>query len=140
MKIGFLGTKSTLIPMEAVRADEGHKRIEVSVEKDRVKEGPPFEESVRYHYGLEISASAAARGAYGSYHEDVGEERWRVKKEPIDSAQRGGEEVRGAGFAAEEPPIQGQKAPRVDIRRRSIHPRWRVRASAAALPFGTMTS
>jgi hypothetical protein len=35
-----LGTKSTLIPMEAVRVDEEHKRIEVSVEIDRVKEGP----------------------------------------------------------------------------------------------------
>ena len=112
VKMGFLGTKSTLIPMEAVRVDEEHKHIEVSVEKDRVKEGPafdddweitpPFEESVRYHYGLGISESAAARGAYGSYHEEVGEERRRVEKEPIDDAERGGGEARGAGFAAEE--------------------------------------
>ena len=44
VKMGFLGTKSTLIPMEAVRVDEEHKRIEVPVEKDRVKEGPAFDD------------------------------------------------------------------------------------------------
>ena len=44
VKMGFLGTKSTLIPMEAVRVDEEHKHIEVSVEKDRVKEGPAFDD------------------------------------------------------------------------------------------------
>ena len=114
VKMGFLETKSTLVPMEVVRVDEGQKRIEVSHEKDHVKEGtafdddweitPPFEESVRQHYGLEISESAAARGAYGSYHEDVGEERRRVEKEPISDAERGGGEVRGAGSAAEERP------------------------------------
>ncbi len=114
VKMGFLGKKSTLIPMEVVRVDEGQKRTEVSAEKGHVKEGPafdddweitpPFEESVRHHYGLGISESAAARGAYGSYHEDVGEERRRVEKEPIDDAERGGAEVRGEGFAAEERP------------------------------------
>ncbi len=121
VKMGFLGMKSTLVPVEAVRVDEGHKRIEVSAEKDHVKEGPafdddweitpPFEESVRHHYGLEISESAAARGAYGSYHEDVGEERRRVEKEPIDDTERGGGEVRGAGFAAEEPPDTRTEGP-----------------------------
>ena len=111
VKMGFLGTRSTLIPMEAVRVDEGHKRIEVSVGKNHVKEGPafdddweitpPFEESVRHHYGLGISESAAARGAYGSYHEDVGEERRRVEKEPIDDAEKGSAGFLGGGSAEE---------------------------------------
>jgi uncharacterized protein (TIGR02271 family) len=116
VKMGLLGLKSTLIPMEVARVDEGNKRIEVSVEKERVKEGPafdddweitpPFEESVRQHYGLGISENAAARGAYGSYHEDVGEERQRVRKGPIEEAQRAGveEEGRGEDFAQEQPP------------------------------------
>jgi uncharacterized protein (TIGR02271 family) len=110
----FAGSRATLIPMEVVRVDEEHKRIEVSAEKDHVKEGPafdddweitpPFEESVYQHYGLEPSESATARGAYGSYHEDVGEERRRVEKEPIsDAAERGSTGVRGEGFAEERP-------------------------------------
>ena len=110
----FAGSRATLIPWRVVRVDEERKRIEVSAEKEHVKEGPafdddweitpPFEESVYRHYGLEPSESAATRGAYGSYHEEVGEERRRVEKEPIDEAERGGVETRGAGSAAEERP------------------------------------
>jgi hypothetical protein len=37
VKMGFLGTKATLIPIEVVRVDEGQERIEVSAEKDHVK-------------------------------------------------------------------------------------------------------
>jgi len=136
VKMGFLGLKSTLIPMEVVRVDEGNKHIEVSVEKERVKEGPafdddweitpPFEESVRQHYGLGISENAAARGAYGSYHEDVGEERQRVRKEPVDESHRAGgeedEEARGEDFAQEQPPTtRPNDAPDVG-RYREEHP------------------
>src|SRR5919206_49458 len=67
---------------------------------------PPFEESVRQHYALAMSESAAARGAYGSYHEDVGEERQRVRKEPLDETRRAGAEEEEACrevFAQEHP-------------------------------------
>src|SRR5919199_844761 len=81
VKMGFLGLKGTgLIPWELTRADEQGRRIEVSVEKAQVKEGPSFnddeditpqyENEVRSHYGLGAMQGAADRGAYGDYYAD----------------------------------------------------------------------
>src|SRR5919202_1305379 len=81
VKMGFLGTRSTLIPWEIARAREGERRIEVSVEKARAKEGPSFdddreitpeyENEVRSYYGVQGSAQASQeRGAYGEYYGD----------------------------------------------------------------------
>src|ERR671911_2375998 len=63
VKMGFLGLEGTsLIPWELTRVNEEGHRIEVSVDKAKVKEGPSFnddeditpeyEERVRSHYGL----------------------------------------------------------------------------------------
>src|SRR5215204_969301 len=77
VKTGFLGTRSTLIPWEAVSStdDEG-KAITVATDKDRAKDGPAFdddkeitpefENEVHSYYGLE--SSAEERGAYGDYY------------------------------------------------------------------------
>jgi uncharacterized protein (TIGR02271 family) len=83
VKMGFLGMKSTLIPMELAKVDEERRRIEVSVDKARAKEGPAFdddeeitpeyEEQVRSHYGLGGLQGLAERGSYGDYY--PGEER-----------------------------------------------------------------
>jgi uncharacterized protein (TIGR02271 family) len=81
VKMGFLGLEGTsLIPWELTRADEQGRRIEVSVEKAQVKEGPSFnddeditpqyENDVRSHYGLGAMQGAADRGAYGDYYAD----------------------------------------------------------------------
>ena len=61
VKMGFLGARSTLIPWEMARIDEGGDRIVVSVDRATAKEGPAFdddeeitpeyEEQVRGHYG-----------------------------------------------------------------------------------------
>ena len=81
VKMGFLGLEGTsLIPWELTRVNgEGH-RIEVSVEKAQVKEGPSFnddeditpqyENEIRSHYGLGAMQGAADRGAYGDYYAD----------------------------------------------------------------------
>ena len=81
VKMGFLGLEGTsLIPWELTRVDgEGH-RIEVSVEKAQVKEGPSFnddrditpeyEEQVYSHYGLERAQANGDRGGYGEYYGD----------------------------------------------------------------------
>ncbi|MDQ3285601.1 MAG: PRC-barrel domain-containing protein, partial [Actinomycetota bacterium] len=37
VKMGFLGTRSTLIPWEVARVDENDRRIEVSVDKAQAK-------------------------------------------------------------------------------------------------------
>ncbi len=74
VKMGFLGTRSTLIPMEAATIDESAGTITVSADKDTVKNGPSFdddreitpdyENQVRSHYGL---GAAQSSGSYGDY-------------------------------------------------------------------------
>src|ERR671916_2329763 len=78
VKMGFLGTKSTLIPWEIASVDEEGHRIEVSVEKDKAKDGPAFdddreitpeyENEVRSYYGLEGMQGSEQQGAYGEYY------------------------------------------------------------------------
>src|SRR5215216_2225718 len=81
VKMGFLGLEGTsLIPWELTRVNgEGH-RIEVSVDKAQVKEGPSFnddrditpeyEEQVYSHYGLQRAQANGDRGGYGEYYGD----------------------------------------------------------------------
>jgi stress response protein YsnF len=69
--MGFLGTRSTLIPWQLASVDENDRRIDVSVDKDHAKEGPAFdddeeitpdyEERVYSHYGLQHAGRRARR-------------------------------------------------------------------------------
>src|ERR687889_26208 len=108
VKMGFLGLEGTsLIPWELTRADEQGRRIEVSVEKAQVKEGPSFnddeditpqyENEVRSHYGVggssQESAEPTNRGAYGDYYGD--EDELRVQR--IEEELRAGTSEREAG-------------------------------------------
>ena len=80
VKMGFLGTRSTLIPWEVASVDENDHRIEVSVDKATAKEGPSFdddqditsdyEEQVYSHYGLQRAQTDGERGGYGEYYGD----------------------------------------------------------------------
>src|SRR5829696_2672625 len=81
VKMGLLGLEGTgLIPWELTRVDEADRRIEVSVDKAQVKEGPSFnddrditpeyEEQVYSHYGLERAQTNGDRGGYGEYYGD----------------------------------------------------------------------
>ena len=106
VKMGFLGTSSTLIPWDLVSGtdDEG-KRIEVSVDKDRAKEGPAFdddreitpefENEVYSYYGLQ-STRTEERGAYGAYsREATDEDELRVQRS--EEELRAGTREREAG-------------------------------------------
>ena len=74
VKMGFLGRKSTLIPMDIVRVNEEDRAIEVSESKDHVKDAPSFdddeditpeyEERIRSHFGLQAREPSGSRGAY----------------------------------------------------------------------------
>jgi sporulation protein YlmC with PRC-barrel domain len=74
VKMGFLGRKSTLIPMDIVRVNEEDRAIEVSESKDHVKDAPSFdddeditpeyEERIRSHFGLQAHEPSGSRGAY----------------------------------------------------------------------------
>lgn len=77
VKMGFLGTKSTLIPMDIVRVNEAGKTVEVSESRDHVKDAPSFdddeeitpeyEERIRSHFGLESAGASSERGSYTGY-------------------------------------------------------------------------
>src|SRR4051794_35456859 len=83
VKMGFLGTRSTLIPWESVSTtdDEG-RTITVEADKDKAKNGPTFdddreitpefEREVYSYYGL--SRSSGSEDSYGSYYSDNGTE------------------------------------------------------------------
>ena len=78
VKMGFLGTRSTLIPMDIATVDDSASRITVSADKETVKDGPTFdddrditpeyENEVYSYYGLQRADSTAERGAYGDYY------------------------------------------------------------------------
>src|SRR5829696_2968144 len=81
VKMGFFGLKSTLIPMDIVRVNEGDRSIEVAESKDYVKDAPSFdddeditpdyEESIRSYFGLEsLGTSGGGYGAYSGTGED----------------------------------------------------------------------
>jgi PRC-barrel domain len=86
VKMGFLGRKSTMIPMDIVRVNEADKALEVSESKDHIKDAPSFdddeditpeyEDRIRSHFGLESSTDTSrSRGSYGTYPDTGGEER-----------------------------------------------------------------
>jgi uncharacterized protein (TIGR02271 family) len=77
VKMGLLGTRSTLIPWELVEVREDEGRIIAALDKDRVKDGPAFdddqeitpefENEVYSYYGLQHSGSTEDRGAYAEH-------------------------------------------------------------------------
>ena len=79
VKMGFLGTRSTLIPMDMVRVNDERRLVQVAADKDTVKDGPTFdddreitpefESEVYSYYGLRRAATTTeARATYGTYH------------------------------------------------------------------------
>jgi uncharacterized protein (TIGR02271 family) len=79
VKMGFLGTSSTLIPADIATINNEQGFIEVSQPKSTVKDGPAFdddreitpeyEDEVRSYYGLGPIESS---GSYGDYEETNG--------------------------------------------------------------------
>jgi uncharacterized protein (TIGR02271 family) len=82
VKMGFLGTSSTLIPAEiTTTTDESNSSITVSSDKETVKNGPSFdddreitpeyEREVLGYYGVDRTSSNGT-GSYGEYYGDDG--------------------------------------------------------------------
>jgi uncharacterized protein (TIGR02271 family) len=94
VKMGFLGTSSTLIPIELVRINDRRKLVEVATDKETVKGGPTFtddreitaefERRVLSYYRVESTraSSAAERRAYGTYYSDVTDRDEQVDVQP----------------------------------------------------------
>lgn len=94
VKTGLLGSKTTLIPMGLVRADEEQQVMEVDESKDRVKDAPSFgqdeeitserEDEIYGHFGLsreegssqesaeEARSGSREQGASPGYREETG--------------------------------------------------------------------
>jgi uncharacterized protein (TIGR02271 family) len=82
VKIGLLGTSSTLIPWQIVEVRETDNSLIVSADDAHVKDGPTFdddqditpefESEVYSYYGLQQSDSTEERGAYADYSSDPG--------------------------------------------------------------------
>ena len=80
VKMGFLGTSSTLIPMDMVRVNDERQLVEVASDKDTVKSGPAFdddheitpdfENQIYSYYGLGSSSGSEGSGSYGSYYSE----------------------------------------------------------------------
>ena len=78
VKTGFLGTKSTLIPMELARVNDRRKLIEVAADKHTVTEAPTFDDNeeitpdhearIYGYFGLEHPGLREGRGGYGDYY------------------------------------------------------------------------
>jgi sporulation protein YlmC with PRC-barrel domain len=81
VKTGFLGTSSTLIPMDIVRVNDKRQLVEIEADKDTIKEGPTFgddreitpefEQRVLNYYQLETARASAEKKAYGPYYSNA---------------------------------------------------------------------
>ena len=74
VKMGFLGTSSTLIPADIATVDSEQRLVEISQPKSTVKDGPAFdddreitpefENEVRSYYDLDVATDTEDRGSY----------------------------------------------------------------------------
>jgi stress response protein YsnF len=117
VKMGFLGTSSTLIPWQLATVDEANGRIDVSVDKETAENGPAFdddreitpefENQVYTHYGLQRATTTEEPGAYEAYQgKTTDEDEMRV--------QRTEEELRAGTREREAGGVQVRKRVRID--------------------------
>jgi uncharacterized protein (TIGR02271 family) len=82
VKMGFLGTRTTLIPFQLARVNDARQVIKVAADKETLKNGPTFdddreitpefENEVYSYYGLRRTQTIGNTGSYGSnYSDDV---------------------------------------------------------------------
>jgi uncharacterized protein (TIGR02271 family) len=106
VEMGFLGTRSTLIPWQLATVDEANGRINVSVDKETAKNGPTFdddrditpafENEVYSYYRLQRTQSTEEPAAYGTYPtETTAEDEVRIQR--TEEELRAGTRERQAG-------------------------------------------
>src|SRR5215204_2523015 len=77
VKMGFLGTRTTLIPFQMARVNDARKVIEVAADKETLKNGPTFdddreitpqfEKEVYSYYGLQRPSTIEHSGTYAAH-------------------------------------------------------------------------
>jgi hypothetical protein len=65
VKMGFLGTRTTLIPFEMARVNDARQLIEVAADKETVKNGPTFDDDreITPEFENEVYTPTTASGA-----------------------------------------------------------------------------
>jgi uncharacterized protein (TIGR02271 family) len=137
VKTSRSGVGSSLIPLEAVRVDEGRRTIDVaSLPKGRIENGPSygdgreitpdFEQRVRSYYGLEGARDSAGHGSSASRHgaddetsyrfaeRDAGERDSDLQDTDDLRMQRSEEEVRVGTRGREAGAVKVRKSVRTD--------------------------
>jgi uncharacterized protein (TIGR02271 family) len=126
VKMGFLGTRSTLIPWDAVStADDEGRAITVDIDKDKAKNGPTFdddreitpefEEEVYSYYGLSRSTEESA--AYESYYDETATDVDATTDEDELRVQRSEEELAAGTREREAGQLKVRKRVRTDRER-----------------------
>jgi PRC-barrel domain len=113
VKMGFLGTRTTLIPVQMARVNDARQVIEVAADKERLKIGPTFdddreitpefENEVYSYYGLQRPSTIEQRGTYAALSaeqstqttgpiKEAGGTKDNVRDELDEAAGRGGRE------------------------------------------------
>jgi hypothetical protein len=77
VKMGFLGTRTTLIPFQMARLNDARQIIEVAADKETLKNGPTFdddreitpqfENQVYSYYGLQRPSTIEHSGTYAAH-------------------------------------------------------------------------
>jgi uncharacterized protein (TIGR02271 family) len=90
VKMGLLGTRTTLIPVQMARVNDARQLIEVAADKETLKNGPSFEDDreitpeleneVYSYYGLQRTQTIVNTGSYGSYYSDEGTDAATVRR------------------------------------------------------------
>ena len=103
VKMGLFGMKSTLIPMDIVRVNEGERSIEVSASRSHVKSAPSFdddeditpdyEDRIRSYFGLESPGTDVAEDDTREYDDHSSLE----SEESAGPTTEASEETRGYG-------------------------------------------
>src|SRR5918999_6472274 len=80
--MGFLGTRTTLIPFHKVRVNDARQLIEVAADKETLKNGPTFdddreitpefENEVYSYYGLQRPSTIEHSGTYAAHSAEQG--------------------------------------------------------------------
>ena len=78
VKMGFLGTRTTLIPFQIARVNDARQVIKVAADKERLKNGPTFdddreitpafENEVYSYYGLQRASTTEESPTYRAYY------------------------------------------------------------------------
>jgi uncharacterized protein (TIGR02271 family) len=78
VKMGFLGTRTTLIPFQMARVNDARQTIKVAADKETLKNGPTFddereitpefENEVYSYYGLQRASTTQESPTYGAYY------------------------------------------------------------------------